>query len=202
MAAPDHSPPAVICFDVFGTILKDPFREAIEATVGLPLDQILSRKDPESWPRFERGECGEEEYFAHFFRDGEDRSIDGPRLREKLREGYAFLPGMEDLLQRLSARVLLYAMSNYPVWFEELRERFSLDRFFAGYFLSHRLGVRKPDPAFFEAFFDEVAVARSATLLVDDDPTNVEAARRFGMQAHSFRGVEALEAELRALTML
>jgi len=202
MAEPQHSPPAVICFDVLGTILHDPFREAIEEAVGLPLDRVLPQKDPDSWPAFERGECTEAEYYARFFRSDSDLALDGPRLRERLRAGYAFLPAMEELLERLSARVLLYAMSNYPVWFEELRERFALDRFFAGFYVSHRLGVRKPDPAFYEAFFDDVAVARSATLLVDDNPANVASAEAFGMQVHLFRGAEPLERELRALTML
>ena len=53
-------------------------------------------------------------------------------------------------------------------------------------FSSGRMGVAKPEPAFFEAITKWSGVAASNTLLVDDSAQNVEAAQALGWQAFHF----------------
>ena len=53
-------------------------------------------------------------------------------------------------------------------------------------FSSGRMGVAKPEPAFFEAITKWSDVAASDTLLVDDSAKNVEAAQALGWQAFHF----------------
>ncbi|WP_425841649.1 HAD family hydrolase [Streptomyces fractus] len=51
---------------------------------------------------------------------------------------------------------------------------------------SHEIGIEKPDPRAFETACAVLAVSPENCLFIDDLPTNVEAARAAGMQAHLF----------------
>lgn len=55
-------------------------------------------------------------------------------------------------------------------------------------FLSYRTGLLKPDTAAFAQVATACACAPGELLFFDDNPGNVEAALRFGMQAHVVRG--------------
>ena len=55
-------------------------------------------------------------------------------------------------------------------------------------FASGRLGLRKPDPAFFAAVTDALGVAPDEMMLVDDLRPNVRAARAAGWRAFHYAG--------------
>ena len=57
---------------------------------------------------------------------------------------------------------------------------------FAREFYSCRLGVMKPDPAYFRAILDQIDEAAERVLFIDDNEPNVEAARSVGLQAAPF----------------
>lgn len=73
------------------------------------------------------------------------------------------------------------------------------DTLLDGTFWSYRLGLAKPDPAFFEAILDRLGHSADEVLLVDDSLGNVEAARSVGLVAehwHVEHGTPALRALL------
>lgn len=58
-------------------------------------------------------------------------------------EFYEYLPGMEELLSELSsAGVEMHAMSNYPVWYENIEAKLKLTKFLPWTFVSSS-GVMK-----------------------------------------------------------
>jgi FMN hydrolase / 5-amino-6-(5-phospho-D-ribitylamino)uracil phosphatase len=188
----------IILWDVMDTLVRDPFREVMPAFFGMTLQQMLELKHPHAWARFERGELSEVEFLATFFADG--RGFDQAGFRDAIRESYAWLDGMHDLLRGLAARgYAMHALSNYPVWYEWIEERLQLSRYLSWSFGSCRLGLRKPDPAIFERAAQELRVPAAACLLVDDRLKNCEAARSVGMHALEFRGASLLAQELRGL---
>jgi putative hydrolase of the HAD superfamily len=63
---------------------------------------------------------------------------------------------------------------------------------------SAQLGVAKPEVAAYEAACAALAVGADEVVFVDDTPANVEGARRAGIRAIRFTGVDELRAELRA----
>ena len=66
-------------------------------------------------------------------------------------------------------------------------------------FYSCRLGVRKPDVAYFEAIARDLAEPPGRLLLLDDSPLNVAAAKEAGLHAARFHfgdGAGALRATL------
>lgn len=191
---PSTPPVRVVAFDVMDTVLRDPYREALEAATSLPLSALLARRDPSVYPAFERGELDEDTYWAHYTAAGLD--VDPAAFHAVRRAGSRFLPGMAALLDELDGQVRRVTASNYPVWIEELATGPLAGRF-EQVVASCHLGVRKPDASFFERLLDAVDAASHEVLFVDDRVENVEAARAIGLRAHRFTGAVALRAWLR-----
>lgn len=187
----------VVAFDLMDTVLHDPYREALEAGTGLPLDELLRRRGDgwDAWPRFERGELTEEEYWR--LHEERGLSIDRLAFHRARRAGYRFVDGMAELIESLRPQVTCVVASNYPTWIAELSEGLLAGRFDAVYVSCH-LGVRKPERGFFEELLDDTGVEAHEVLLVDDRRVNVDAAREAGLRAHLFRGTADLAQRLRA----
>jgi len=104
----------------------------------------------------------------------------------------------EKLLSSLSGRANLWMLSNTnKVHFDYISARFSFLRFFSGFVLSHEVGALKPDESIFQLALRKAGARAVETLFVDDQPANVDAARRLGMDAIRFQGADHLEYELR-----
>jgi HAD superfamily hydrolase (TIGR01509 family) len=178
-----------VAFDVMDTVLVDPFREALTAATGLTPAQLFARRDPELYPAFERGEIDEATYWARHAERGLD--VDPSRFHAVRRARTDWIDGMRELLDDLDGLVERVTASNYPVWIEELTGTHLAERF-ETVLASHHLGVRKPDPAFYERLLAVEGLAPSQVVFVDDREVNVEAAREVGIAAHHFRDATTL----------
>lgn len=191
------------------TVIRDPYREAIEAATGLPLAEALPLRDPRSWPEFEVAAIDEAEFARRFFGAGSGRP-DEPRapafdlaaFHRARRAGYAFLPGVRPILEALRGRVRTFVASNYPVWIDELRATHRLDELFDGVFASHHFRVRKPSRAFYERLLEAIGLPAEDCLFVDDRAANCEGAARLGMRTHVFVDAETLREALVAERLL
>jgi putative hydrolase of the HAD superfamily len=80
-----------------------------------------------------------------------------------------------------------------------MHETFGYGELLDGAFYSYAMGVAKPDPAYFTAILDEVALPAGDVLFLDDNAANVAAAREVGLRAeqwHVGQGIEALRGHL------
>ena len=66
-------------------------------------------------------------------------------------------------------------------------------------FLSHQTGVLKPDEAAFTHVLDDLGVAPEAILFFDDNPGNVSAAKKMGMNAECAKTPEGVINTLNSL---
>lgn len=189
----------VVALDLMDTVLVDPFREALHAATGLTPREIFARRNPASYPAFERGELSEEDYWQAFRDAG--IAFDADAFHATRRSGYRWIDGMRELIDHLRPHAAVVAASNYPHWVRELE-----DDLLAGCFehvhVSYRVGARKPDPAFFTALLDEVEAEPHEVFFVDDREVNVEGAREVGLHAHLFRDAPSLRAWLREVADL
>lgn len=187
-----------VLFDLMGTVLHDPYLEALEAATGLEVAAALARKDPTCWPDFELGLIDEAEFARRFFGEDARTRFDLDAFHTARHAGYRYLPGMAELLDRLAGRVDRYVASNYPVWIDELGGRFAFARRFEGVWASCHLGVRKPEEAFYRRLLERIGRAPDECLFVDDRKENCEAAELVGIPAHLFTGADDLAARLAA----
>ena len=186
-----------LCFDLMGTVLYDPYLEALEAGTGMAAAAAHRVKDPASWPDFEMGLIDEAEFVRRFFaQPGPGLMFDADAFHRVRREGYRFLPGMAELLAELDGVADRYIASNYPIWIEELGQTFELHRRFEGVYASCHLGIRKPEMGFYTALLDAIGRPPERCLFIDDRLVNCEGAEAVGMAAHHFDGVGGLRQRL------
>jgi putative hydrolase of the HAD superfamily len=96
-------------------------------------------------------------------------------------------PGAEALLKALKARGLkVGVLSNTLPSLRESLAYHGLDVYVDGFFASTALGVAKPHPEAFLLALKALGLKPEETLYLDDDPENVEAARRLGLRAEVY----------------
>jgi 2-haloacid dehalogenase len=115
------------------------------------------------------------------------------------------IDGTVEILRELmaSGAVRLFALTNMEAHTYPLRrERFEFLRWFEGTVVSSAEGVIKPDPRIYRVLLERYGLEPGATLMIDDNPLNVAAARALGMPAVRFESPEALRAELQQAGVL
>ena len=140
----------------------------------------------------ERGEIDVARYFASL-RD--ELGIDIPDAA--FAEGWnaVFLDPIAptiELVHRLAPLVPQYVFSNtnaahHAHWRGRYRDAFGPIR---RHFLSHEMGLRKPEPAAFERLARDLGLPPERILFFDDLPVNVAAAREVGMEGVLVRSTE------------
>lgn len=182
--------------DLMDTLIRDPWRDAVERVIGMGVEESRPLRDRECWADFEHGHIDEDEWGRRFFLPESGYTLDLARLKKEFSLGYWFVPGMEELALRLSRRVPVHVMSNYPPWYDEVRERFVLDRFVSGHHPSYVVGARKPAADYFERVLARIGIAPHELLFVDDVADNVAGARAVGCQALLFCSAADLAARV------
>lgn len=191
----------VLLLDVLDTVVVDPLLELLPAFFGQPVRTLLPQLADERWKQFERNEIDEAALLRGLFRD--ERPFDHARFVAELDAAYRFVPGMEALLQRLTASPLeVHLISNYGVWYRTIEQRLRLTRFARWSFVSCETRLRKPDPRAFHNVCSVLARRPQDILFVDDSRRNCAAARELGMTALHFTDAASLEAELVRLGLL
>lgn len=187
-----------IIFDLMDTIVVDPFYAFFPKYFNMPLEELYKIKNPNIWPKFEVCEVTEQEYFNQFFLPTSNCKLEDPEnLKQAIFEAYSYVEGMEEFLGELHKRGFsLWIHSNYSFWFEEVRSRLALDRFFQGYAVSYQLGLRKPNHAAYLATLNLINKPASECVFIDDREANIIAAREVGLTAFQFSSTEQLRKEL------
>jgi putative hydrolase of the HAD superfamily len=118
------------------------------------------------------------------------------------------IAGSVQLLRALHARgYRQYFLSNMSIpYAEHLQRQQAVLSLFAGGIYSAHVQLTKPDAAIFalaqQRFRPGTAADGNATLLIDDHPENIDAARRHGWQALLFTSPQALAGDLRTLGLI
>lgn len=109
------------------------------------------------------------------------------------------VPGSHELVERLhEARVPLYAITNFGAEFwAGFRPTAPIFDRFREVVVSGEEKLAKPDPAIFALAADRFGHDPQAMLFVDDNASNIAAARALGWQVHHFSDAPTLERDLR-----
>ena len=108
------------------------------------------------------------------------------------------MPGMRDIIVELRKKGHeIYGLTNWSMeTFPQAREHFSILQMIDRYVVSGAEHLVKPDPRLFQLLLDRYGLRAEDCTFVDDNPVNVEAARRMGMRGIQFVGAEKLRKEL------
>jgi putative hydrolase of the HAD superfamily len=190
-------PIRAVFFDVGGVLLDSPFAafQAYEARAGLPPGTLraLNQRDPDrnAWACAERGELDAEAFYARFEAEAAalGHAIDARALLAGM--SVSVRPEMVALLQRLRGRYVLACLTNNmhvghgPALSTNPERAAEVEAVFAlvdHVIESRRIGVRKPEPAFYTIACERAAVAPHEVVFLDDLGINLKPARALGMQ--------------------
>jgi len=197
--------PRLLLFDLGGVLVDyDP--------IG-PLTQLLPHRDDhrdivkrwgsrEELRRLETGRCAPREFAEAVIAEFDLRLSPQDFLANFATWDRGPLPGAVELLRSLRRRFRLACLSNNnSVHWSRLCEVFGLDREFDATYLSHEIGVMKPDRGAYEHVIARERVAPRETVFVDDNADNVAAARALGIDAYRCVGLEAVRRQLADLAI-
>jgi len=183
----------LLAFDLMGTLLSDPYWEALEAATKRASADLETLGFREPYHQLECGNLTEAAYWEFFRCQGVN--VDVQQFHRVRASGYSWLGGMRELLSNHSATFRTVIASNYPNWIEEIRaEMFTeLD---VGWYASCQHGERKPAPAFFEGLCAEYGVGIRDLILIDDKKPNVDSVCAMGGKGIVFISAEDTAVQL------
>lgn len=157
-----------------------------------------------SWVRkYERGFCNREE-FATGMREEHALELQAAEFLEMfLSWPRGLFPGATELVESLASGVRASCLSNTnELHWNEQRDADVLQRMFETRFLSHELGLVKPDREIFEHVLQGLGCEGREVLFLDDNPINVDGGQAAGLDAHVVRGVAEARELLKARGLL
>jgi putative hydrolase of the HAD superfamily len=193
-----------VIIDYGGVLAMPPSRDALarlQSASGFADPETFLRSWRQHRPPYDRGEVTADEFWRRVGSDGE-HGYD-PAIVAQLRLADAECWSLQNSalvswLDELRAAALRVALlSNMPreQW-ASLRESLAWLSLCDVVALSYELGIAKPDPDIYRRCLDQLACPAREVLFVDDDPENVDAAARLGINTVLFTAVDELRFEL------
>ncbi len=193
-----------VLWDFGGVILSSPFDAfaRYEAELGIPEGTIrrlnATNADTNAWALFERSEIDRDGFCTRFEAEATDAgyTLSGARVLDAL---YGELrPAMVEALRRVRARYRTACLTNNVVGAvrPELADVMAL---FDVVVESSKVGVRKPEPRFYELACEQLGLEPAQCVFLDDLGVNLKPARAMGMTTIKVVDPDIALAELEAV---
>ena len=153
--------------------------------------------------RFERGQCSEAE-----FGQGMVESWSMPVSPDSFLEAFeawpkGLLPGAKELVESTARHARVACLSNTnSIHTQRQWKEFGIYELFNGLYLSHEMGLVKPDREAFDFVVSALGIPREHILFLDDNQINVDGARAAGLQSERTVGVAEAQAVLETAGVL
>lgn len=180
-----------LLFDIDMTILnyqqtEDDSLDALFHELGIVVSPTLKEKykayNLNRWKQYERGEISwqvlNDHMFDLFLAKYCGVHLDGPMVTAHylhyVCQGKATMPGAIEMLEKLSPRYQLYAVTNGQTKVQWSRIRNAhVAQYFSGVYISEDVQAQKPDPAIFQYVFDHNSdVNAKNSLMIGDSLTS------------------------------
>ena len=197
-------------FDFGGVILASPFEAFAhyERAKGLPPDFIrgLNTRNPDAnaWARLERNEVPFDEFCRLFEAEADEAGhhIDARDMLALISGDVR--PAMVEAVRRckkagLKTGLLTNNWVSYEDRGDDISERNEALELFDVVIESSKVGVRKPDPRFYELACEALAITPSEAVFLDDLGINLKPARAMGMTTIKVEDPDVAIAELEAV---
>lgn len=200
--------PKALLFDLGGVLVDIDFNRALQDWApysALPIDHMRARfKFDRAYERHERGQIGAAEYFDHLA-----RSLELSATHDEIERGWnrifiAEIQTTRMLVQGRIAGMPCYIFSNtnashHATWSRQFPE---VVQAFDEIFVSHELGLRKPELAAFMRICELTRTPPADFLFFDDLAENVQAARDAGFEAIHVRSPRDVQEALQRVGAL
>ena len=195
----------LVLFDLGGVLVRLGGVGAMRDLAGIDSDdEVWARWLACPWVRsFERGLCSMDDFASGVISDW-GLSIAPSEFLERFASWpEALFEGAVELVEEVRSRVPVGCLSNTnSIHWEVQGNVWGFDQLFDFRFLSHELGLIKPDLEIFEHVVRAAGSPGAGIVFLDDNSLNVASALEMGLQAHQVRGVEEARATLAALGLI
>ncbi len=203
-----------VLWDFGGVILSSPFEafNRYEAEQGLPRDFIrrlnATNPDDNAWAKLERGAVDLDEFCRLFEAEATAQgfALSAPAILSRLSGDVR--PAMVQALKSVRARYKTACLTNNvrsgdgpgmarsP---ERALEIAEIMKLFDHVVESSRIGVRKPEPQFYQIACDLLAIAPEEAVFLDDLGINLKPAKAMGMRTIKVSSADQAIADLEAV---
>lgn len=187
-------PTDVVLFDLGGVLVELTGVPTMGTWAAIDVDdELWHRWLTCPWVRrFERGECSADD-FARGMVDSWRLPVAPDVFLESFRIWpRGLFPGARELLEALAPGLERACLSNSnELHWPRARDEMELGTLLDRHFVSHEIGMVKPDAEIFEHVVESLARPPDRILFLDDNQLNVEAARAAGLSAERTLGVES-----------
>jgi len=183
-----------IILDLGGVILNIDYRKTEDAFAALGIRNFAALysqlKQTEIFEQFETGHI-DSGTFVQALRERAGSGVSEAQIVAAWNAMLLDLPLRRlQILQQLQLHYDLFLLSNinelheaaFNKTLKSLSGFDSIGVFFDKIYFSHRIGLRKPDPAAFNLILEQNGLSPERTLFVDDSPQHIESARALGIQ--------------------
>ncbi len=149
---------------------------------------------------FETGKMSPTQYFTHISEICNFKGLTYEAFVPIFNEIFEEDAEVIGLIQRLKGKYKLGLISNTnAIHVEHILKRYSHLSHFDRHWWSNEAGVRKPDPAIYKLALDHFGISPAEAVFIDDLHTNIESARKLGINGIHFTGSANLKQELTKL---
>lgn len=193
--------PLNIIFDLGGVLFDWNPQKLLQRLYPDPVtaQQVLSSIfEHQDWKDLDRGRINQDQALCRMAtRTGRSET----ELHALLQHTRTSLTPLEDswaLVRQLHAQQIpLYVMSNMPArTYQYLRQQHDRWHYFSGILISAEVGLAKPEPAIFDYLLSHYRLDAAQSIFIDDNLENITCARKAGLQAIHFTGIEHCRQQL------
>lgn len=189
----------IVLFDLGGVLIELADIRSMGRYFGKhPEEEVWRRWLGCPWVRrFERGHCSADEFARGMVESWSMETSPETFLDAFVRWPRGLMPGARELTQAARARIPIGCLSNTNVLHAERHaSEEAVYALFDHRFLSHELGLVKPDREIFEHVLGDLGCPAASVLFLDDNQINVDGARTAGLRAERTRGLAEVRSAL------
>ncbi|MEM9815904.1 MAG: HAD family phosphatase [Cyanobacteria bacterium P01_D01_bin.6] len=192
-----------IISDMGGVLVQLEWSKRISRLLGrsVPIDELHHLwSNARSTVDFESGRIDFDTFARNFIEEFALEVSPAQVQHEFLEFVQAPMPGWDAVLHQLKQRYHLSLLSNTnSAHYKRLRDRYDFYAPFEQVFLSHNIGLMKPDPAIFYHVLTVLNIAPHEAAFFDDGARNVAAANSVGINAYQVNSPQELQNIIAAL---
>jgi FMN phosphatase YigB (HAD superfamily) len=185
-----------IVFDLGGVILDIDYNLTVKAfeDLGIPnfKEQYSKMSQSNLFDNIETGKISPAE-FRNLIREVANKDFSSKEINDAWNALILYLPQHRiELLKKLRTRYRIFLLSNtnkihyddYTAVIQRENGIEGLEPLFEKTYLSHEMGLRKPDPEIFQVVLNENNLVPKETLFIDDSPQHIASAKTLGIVAY------------------
>jgi putative hydrolase of the HAD superfamily len=196
----NYPPIEIILFDLGGVLVEWNGTEELMKLVGQDCSRNMAERFWIHSPavrRFESGLCTAREFGQEAVAELDLDLEPEEWLRLFLSWDRGPLPGAIELLTAVGKSHVLGCLSNNnELHWGRVRDKHRFDQLFQHHYLSHEIGLCKPDPRIFQYVLNDLGRAPETVLYMDDSAEIVSTAQQLGFRAFRTRGINEVRQAL------